>query len=205
MLFVAIFGKNVEDAFGHMRYLVLYVTGGLVAAASQTSVTLIAGTSADARVPMLGASGAIAAVLGAYLVLYPQSRVLTIIGVFPLRIRAWVFLGIWLIYQLVEAHLACTRQAQAMAGPRSSPTSAASCSVRRSRLARRAPTARRTCCSLVRAFSLTEDTRVGGGRDLWESLSRDWLGLTTNLALQSIALFREPVSSSGCRRPLRAR
>jgi hypothetical protein len=87
MPFLAIFGNNVEDAFGHMRYLVLYVTGGLVAAASQTAVTPIAGTSADARVPMLGASGAIAAVLDAYLVLYPQSRILSIIGAFPLRIR----------------------------------------------------------------------------------------------------------------------
>jgi membrane associated rhomboid family serine protease len=104
MLFLAIFGKNVEDAFGHMRYLVLYVTGGLVAAASQTAATLIAGTSADAFVPVLGASGAIAAALGAYLVLYPQSRILTIIGVFPVRLRAWVFLGIWFVYQLVEAH-----------------------------------------------------------------------------------------------------
>ena len=104
MLFLAIFGKNVEGAFGHARYLALYVSGGLVAAATQTAVTLVAGSTADARVPMLGASGAIAAVLGAYLVLYPQSRILTIVGVFPLRIRAWVFLGGWFVYQLVEAH-----------------------------------------------------------------------------------------------------
>ncbi len=104
MLFLAIFGKNVEDAFGHVRYLALYVSGGFVAAATQTAVTLVAGTPADARVPMLGASGAIAAVLGAYLVLYPESRILTLVGVFPLRIRAWVFLGAWFVYQLVEAH-----------------------------------------------------------------------------------------------------
>jgi membrane associated rhomboid family serine protease len=83
---------------------VFYVAGGLAAAATQTAVTLAAGTAADARVPMLGASGAIAAVLGAYLVLYPQSRILTIVGVFPLKIRAWVFLGGWFVYQLVEAH-----------------------------------------------------------------------------------------------------
>ena len=105
MLFLAIFGKNVEDAFGHARYLALYVTGGVAAAAGQTAITLIAGTPVDARVPMLGASGAIAAVLGAYLVLYPESRILTIIGVFPVRIRAWVFLGVWFLYQLLEAHL----------------------------------------------------------------------------------------------------
>jgi membrane associated rhomboid family serine protease len=105
MLFLVIFGKNVEDALGHVRYLAFYLAGGLVAAASQTAITLLAGTPADGRVPMLGASGAIAAVLGAYFVLYPQSRILTIIGIFPVRIRAWLFLGGWFVYQLVEAHL----------------------------------------------------------------------------------------------------
>ena len=66
MLFLAIFGKNVEDAFGHLRYLALYVAGGLAATLTQGLITLLAGTAADAQVPMLGASGAIAAVLGAY-------------------------------------------------------------------------------------------------------------------------------------------
>ncbi len=74
MLFLAIFGKNVEDSFGHLRYLALYVVGGFVAAMTQTLMTLIGGSAADAAVPMLGASGAIAAVLGAYFVLYPNSR-----------------------------------------------------------------------------------------------------------------------------------
>jgi rhomboid family protein len=105
MLFLAIFGKNVEDSFGHMRYLALYLAGGLVATGSQTAMTLIAGSAADARVPLLGASGAIAAVLGAYIVLYPQSRILTIVGVFPLKIPAWIFLGAWFVYQLVGAHV----------------------------------------------------------------------------------------------------
>jgi membrane associated rhomboid family serine protease len=104
MLFLAIFGKNVEDAFGHLRYLALYFTGGFVAAMTQALITLIAGTHADAMVPMLGASGAIAAVLGAYFVLFPQSRVLTLVIVFPVRIPAWVFLGLWFLYQLVEAN-----------------------------------------------------------------------------------------------------
>src|SRR5690349_8160018 len=70
MLFLAIFGKNVEDAFGRLRYLVFYLAGGFVATMSQTAMTLLAGTASDARVPTLGASGAIAAVLGAYFVLY---------------------------------------------------------------------------------------------------------------------------------------
>ena len=104
MLFLAIFGKNVEDAFGHARYLAFYVAGGFIAAMTQALLTLIGGSAADAAVPMLGASGAIAAVLGAYFVLYPNSRVLTLVVVFPVRISAWVFLGVWFLYQLVEAN-----------------------------------------------------------------------------------------------------
>jgi len=104
MLFLAIFGKNVEDAFGRLRYLAFYLAGGFVATMTQTLMTLLAGTAADARVPTLGASGAIAAVLGAYFVLYPQSRVLTLVFVFLVRIPAYVFLGIWFLFQLVEGN-----------------------------------------------------------------------------------------------------
>jgi membrane associated rhomboid family serine protease len=115
MLFLAIFGKNVEDAFGHVRYLAFYIAGGFVASATQTAVTLIAGSSSAAMVPVLGASGAIAAVLGAYFVLYPNSRVLTLVLVFPVRVPAWVFLGLWFLYQLVEANYGLT-SAQANGG-----------------------------------------------------------------------------------------
>ncbi len=101
MLFLFIFGKNVEDSFGHRGYLLFYFAGGLVATATQTTVTLLAGTGT--HVPNLGASGAIAAVLGAYFVLYPKSKVLTLIVVFPVRISAWFFLGAWFLYQLIEA------------------------------------------------------------------------------------------------------
>ena len=104
MLFLAIFGKNVEDAFGHLRYFAFYLAGGFVATMTQTAMTLLAGTAADARVPTLGASGAIAAVLGAYFVLFPQSRVLTLVFVFLVRIPAYVFLGIWFLFQLVEGN-----------------------------------------------------------------------------------------------------
>src|SRR3954452_16283526 len=83
MLFLAIFGKNVEDAFGHVRYLALYVAGGFVASMTQTLMTLLFASASAAQVPNLGASGAIAAVLGAYFVLYPISRVLTLVFVFP--------------------------------------------------------------------------------------------------------------------------
>src|SRR3954451_21678442 len=104
MLFLAIFGKNVEDAFGHLRYLAFYFAGGFVATATQTAMTLLFGSAADGRVPSLGASGAIAAVLGAYFVLYPSSKVLTWIFFVITKIPAWVFLGAWFLYQLVEAN-----------------------------------------------------------------------------------------------------
>jgi membrane associated rhomboid family serine protease len=104
MLFLAVFGKNVEDAFGRLRYLLFYFAGGLAATVLQTAITLLAGSAADARVPNLGASGAIAAVLGAYFVLYPNSRVLTLVVVFPMRIPAWFFLGGWFVFQLVEGN-----------------------------------------------------------------------------------------------------
>src|SRR5262252_1580288 len=101
MLFLAVFGKNVEDAFGSIRYLVFYFAGGFAAMMTQTALTLLVGTAQDARVPELGASGA---VLGAYFVLYPDSRVRTwIFPVFLVRIPAWIFLGAWFLYQLIEA------------------------------------------------------------------------------------------------------
>jgi rhomboid family protein len=104
MLFLYIFGKNVEDAFGPIRYLVFYFAGGFAATLTQTAMTLLFGTKLDAHVPNLGASGAIAAVLGAYFLLYPNSRVLTLVVVWPVRIPAFVFLGLWFLYQLVEAN-----------------------------------------------------------------------------------------------------
>jgi membrane associated rhomboid family serine protease len=105
MLFLVIFGKNVEDAFGPLRYLAFYFAGGFVAMMTQAAMTLLFGTAQDAQVPELGASGAIAAVLGAYLVLYPGSRVRTyIFPVFLVRIPAWIFLGLWFLYQLIEAN-----------------------------------------------------------------------------------------------------
>jgi membrane associated rhomboid family serine protease len=104
MLFLVIFGKNVEDAFGSLRYLVFYFAGGLAAMFTQTAMTLLFGSAADARVPNLGASGAIAAVLGAFFLLYPNTRVTGLLAIFPVRISAYVFLGLWFLYQLVEAN-----------------------------------------------------------------------------------------------------
>jgi membrane associated rhomboid family serine protease len=104
MLFLAVFGKNVEDAFGPIRYLVFYFAGGFVATMTQTLMTLVFGTTAESRVPNLGASGAIAAVLGAYFVLYPNSTVRGLVVIFPVNLSAWFFLGAWFLYQLIEAN-----------------------------------------------------------------------------------------------------
>jgi rhomboid family protein len=104
MLFLAIFGKNVEDAFGHLRYLAFYVAGGFAATALQTATTLLFGSDADASIPMLGASGAISAVLGTFLALYPHARIKTLMLVLVVQIPAWLYLGGWFFLQLREAH-----------------------------------------------------------------------------------------------------
>src|SRR5262249_10614072 len=104
MLFLVVFGKNVEDAFGHIWYLIFYFAGGLAAMLTQTLMTLAFGTVAEARTPNLGASGAIAAVLGAFFVLYPTAQVTGLVVIFPVRVSAWFFLGFWFLYQLVEGN-----------------------------------------------------------------------------------------------------
>ena len=107
MLFLWIFGNNVEDTLGRPRFLLFYVLGGLAATAAQTIVTLGWGTEQDAAVPHLGASGAISAVLGAYFVLHPHGRVTTLVLPFFLfQIPAVVFLGIYFLFQLLIGGLA---------------------------------------------------------------------------------------------------
>jgi membrane associated rhomboid family serine protease len=97
MLYLWIFGDNVEDRFGHTRFLVFYLVSGAAAAAVQLS------TQPHSGVPMIGASGAIAGVMGAYFVLFPQSRVLTAVFILffldLIEIPAIVFLGIWFLMQ----------------------------------------------------------------------------------------------------------
>ena len=98
MLYLWIFGDNVEDRFGHGRYLLAYLAFGSVAALGQV------GVSGGSTTPMIGASGSIAGVMGAYFVLYPHSRVLTVVFlVFFLdiiEIPAIFFLGIWFVKEL---------------------------------------------------------------------------------------------------------
>jgi membrane associated rhomboid family serine protease len=101
MLFLWIFGNNVEDSMGRVRFAAFYLLGGLAAILAQIFV------SPDAQVPTVGASGAIAAVLGGYALLYPQARVLTIIFIFFfftfIEIPAMIMLGIWLLLQFLPA------------------------------------------------------------------------------------------------------
>jgi membrane associated rhomboid family serine protease len=104
MLFLWIFGNNVEDAMGHVRFLVFYVLAGLAATALQTVVTLSTGSDAVATIPNLGASGAISGVLGAYLLILPRARVLTIIFFVLREIPAWIFLGVYLFLQFYDAN-----------------------------------------------------------------------------------------------------
>ena len=100
MLFLWIFGDNVEDRMGHGRFLVFYLLCGAAAALAQTA------TDPDSIVAMVGASGAIAGVMGAYIVLYPHSRIVTVIPIVfylhVMEVPAFVFLGLWFVLQFVS-------------------------------------------------------------------------------------------------------
>ena len=106
MLFLWIFGNNVEDALGRVRFLLWYLAAGLAATAVQTLVTVGYANDAGASVPNVGASGAIAGVLGAYFVLLPGARVLTWVLLFLIEIPAFWFLGLWFLYQLYFSNFA---------------------------------------------------------------------------------------------------
>jgi membrane associated rhomboid family serine protease len=112
MLFLWIFGNNVEDALGRARFLVWYILAGIAAMAAQSAITLGLGTTQDASIPNIGASGAIAGVLGAYFLLLPRARVLTLIffGIILIReIPAIWFLGVWIGLQIWTGGLSLLR------------------------------------------------------------------------------------------------
>ena len=100
MLFLWIFGDNVEDRMGHGRFVVFYLLCGAAAALAQTAM------SPDSVVPMVGASGAVAGIMGAYFVLYPHSRIVTLVPLFVffhvMEVPALVFLGLWFVLQFVS-------------------------------------------------------------------------------------------------------
>jgi membrane associated rhomboid family serine protease len=106
LLYLRVFGDNIEDRFGHLGYAAFYLGAGVAAALGQWW------SAPDATVPMIGASGAIAGVLGTYLVLYPRARVLTLFPVFIfltlLEVPAIAFLGLWALQNLLSGFLAIT-------------------------------------------------------------------------------------------------
>jgi membrane associated rhomboid family serine protease len=96
MWFLYIFGDNVEDYLGHFKYLVFYILVGLIAMVTQVAINL------HSTVPTLGASGAIAGVLGAYFILYPRARVLTWFFVLVVWVPAWIILGYWFVLNFLS-------------------------------------------------------------------------------------------------------
>jgi membrane associated rhomboid family serine protease len=97
MLFLWIFGNNIEEQLGRFKYLIFYLTCGILAGLAQWFFSM------QSNIPALGASGAIAGVLGAYIIRFPRARVLTLIPLgfilYPIRIPAFFFLGFWFIQQ----------------------------------------------------------------------------------------------------------
>jgi membrane associated rhomboid family serine protease len=96
MLFLWIFGDNVEDRFGHFKFLNFYLLAGIAATFSQYAI------SPESGVPNVGASGAIAGVLGAYILMFPQARVNVLLGRQIVAMPAFVVLGLWIVLQLVS-------------------------------------------------------------------------------------------------------
>ncbi|HET9458066.1 MAG TPA: rhomboid family intramembrane serine protease [Candidatus Limnocylindrales bacterium] len=100
MLYLWIFGNNIEDRFGRPAFVVFYLLGGVAAAAAQVAI------EPGSEVPMIGASGAVSAVLGAYLVLFPRARILSLVflGFFYqlIEVPALVVLGLWFLLQLID-------------------------------------------------------------------------------------------------------
>jgi len=101
MLFLWIFGDNVEDYLGHFRYILFYLVAGIVASLSHVTVTML--VHGDPLIPSLGASGAISGVLGGYLLLFPQRRVTVILFRFLTEVPAWVAIGIWFLFQIINS------------------------------------------------------------------------------------------------------
>jgi membrane associated rhomboid family serine protease len=103
MLFLWIFGDNIEDRLGHVRYVIFYLLCGLIASLSHVFATAAFASDPSALlVPSLGASGAISGVLGGYILLHPSRRVTVILFRFLTDVPAWVAIGIWFAFQLVS-------------------------------------------------------------------------------------------------------
>ena len=103
MLFLWIFGDNLEDRLGHLRYLIFYLVCGVIASLAHVATAVMLATDPDSLlIPSLGASGAISGVLGGYLLLYPRRRVTAIVFRFLTDVPAYVAIGIWFVFQLIS-------------------------------------------------------------------------------------------------------
>jgi len=101
MLFLWIFGNNIEDVLGRVRFVIFYFACGLAAAVAQTL------SAPQSSIPMIGASGAVAGVMGAYLILYPHARILTLLPIFFfftfIEVPAYLIIGYWVVLQFISA------------------------------------------------------------------------------------------------------
>ncbi|MFV2092139.1 MAG: rhomboid family intramembrane serine protease [Hyphomicrobiales bacterium] len=101
MLFLWVFGDNIEDAMGHVRYLIFYLACGIIAGFTYAAI------AAESQAPLIGASGAVAGVVGAYLVLHPKVKIWVLVFArIPLRLPAMYLLGAWVLLQIFNAALA---------------------------------------------------------------------------------------------------
>ncbi len=114
MIYLWVFGDNIENSMGHLRYFIFYLICGLGA----NFLEIV--TAVGSHTPGLGASGAIAGILGAYLMLYPGSKVRTLIPIvfifLPIRLPAWVLIGFWFLLQLLNGIVALSSKAAAASG-----------------------------------------------------------------------------------------
>lgn len=114
MLFLWVFGDNVEDVMGHVGYLVFYLLTGVAASATQVFL------DTTSQIPLVGASGAISVVLGAYIVLFPHGRIITLlfIGFFvtTFMLPAWAMIGYWIVLQFIQGFLSLSVQTMETGG-----------------------------------------------------------------------------------------
>jgi len=111
MLYLFIFGDNVEDRFGHLQYLFLYLFFGIIGGLTHSAIAMMYGES-EAIIPAIGASGAISGILGAYLIFFPNARIVSIVflGFFIrlVRLPAIIFIGFWFILQFLYGVVGAT-------------------------------------------------------------------------------------------------
>ena len=104
MLFLWIFGDNIEDRLGHLRYVIFYLVCGVLASLAHVFTTVaLASSDASMLIPSLGASGAISGVLGGYLLLFPTKKVMVIISWFVTAVPAFIAIGLWFVFQIINS------------------------------------------------------------------------------------------------------